>query len=119
MTSSLLQPSSTTSSSSSPLRLVCIEWTINKPLGLHLSRSPWDPYPWCDVQQKSIAYEAGIRSGDCLLEVNGDDILGKRIIEVANKIKENSGVSLLLWNAGTDHVSILINRDTHRHTRHH
>lgn len=39
-------------------------------LGLHLSRAPWDPYPWISsVQIGSSAAAAGIRVGDCVLEV--------------------------------------------------
>lgn len=52
--------------------------------------------------------------------MNGEDILGKKIIQVAEKIKMNSlnnenGVTLLLWNSGSEqvngfnHVSIYIN----------
>lgn len=39
-------------------------------LGLHLSRAPWDPYPWVSgVQSGSSAAAAGISVGDCVLEV--------------------------------------------------
>lgn len=44
--------------------------------------------------------------------MNGEDILGKKIIQVAEKIKMNSlnnenGVTLLLWNSGSEQVNIL------------
>lgn len=58
------------SSNKSTLRLCCIQWDSQTTLGLHLSRAPWDPYPWIsDVTPDSTAYAAGIRSGDCVLEV--------------------------------------------------
>lgn len=62
---------SSQSSVAVPLRLCCIQWNANAALGLHLTRAPWDPYPWIsDVFPGSTAYEAGIRSGDCVLEVS-------------------------------------------------
>uniref|UniRef100_A0A336M0R2 CSON007078 protein n=1 Tax=Culicoides sonorensis TaxID=179676 RepID=A0A336M0R2_CULSO len=79
-------------------------------LGLHLSRAVWDPYPWIsDVGVNTSAEKAGIRVGDLLLEVNGYDILGHSVAEVAQKIKETqkndefNEVTLLLWNSGVEH----------------
>ena len=38
--------------------------------------------------------------GDCVLEVNGEDILGLKITEVAQKVRSKSNaVCLLVWNA--------------------
>jgi len=72
--------------------------------GFHLSRTQWDPYPWVSaVEAGSPAEAAGLRSGDCVLEVNGEDVLGQRIGEVASRVRAKDGhVQLLLWNAGTD-----------------
>ncbi|XP_060537222.1 uncharacterized protein LOC132708712 [Cylas formicarius] len=72
--------------------------------GFHLTRGKWDPYPWVSrVDDGSVAHNAGLKAGDCLLEVNGDDIVGRRISEIADLVKSKSGqVSLLIWNAGVD-----------------
>jgi hypothetical protein len=38
--------------------------------GFHLSRSKWDPYPYISrVDSDSFASLAGLREGDCVLEV--------------------------------------------------
>lgn len=44
--------------------------------------------------------------------MNGEDIIGKKIVQVAEKIKMNSlnnenGVTLLLWNSGSEQVWLL------------
>lgn len=72
--------------------------------GFHLTRSKWDPYPWVSsVDRNTAAYLAGMKPGDCLLEVNGEDIVGQRISDVADIVKSNTKqVSLLLWNAGVN-----------------
>ncbi|XP_075222939.1 uncharacterized protein LOC142325279 [Lycorma delicatula] len=82
--------------------------TVTRPLegscGFHLSRTTWDPYPWVsEVESGSAAEIAGLQVGDCVLEVNGEDVLGQRIGEVALQVYSKSRqVKLLLWNAGTD-----------------
>lgn len=39
--------------------------------GFHLSRSKWDPYPYISrVDNNSFASVAGLKEGDCVLEVN-------------------------------------------------
>ncbi|CRK88694.1 CLUMA_CG002400, isoform A [Clunio marinus] len=72
--------------------------------GFHLSRSKWDPYPYISrVDKDSFASTSGLREGDCVLEVNGEDVLGMRIVDVANMVKsKNDIVSLLLWNTNID-----------------
>ncbi|RZC41202.1 uncharacterized protein BDFB_000895 [Asbolus verrucosus] len=72
--------------------------------GFQLTRGKWDPYPWVSsVDSGTAADSAGLRPGDCLLEVNGEDIIGRRITEVAEIVKSKPNqVSLLLWNAGVD-----------------
>ncbi|GJQ68062.1 hypothetical protein Trydic_g10682 [Trypoxylus dichotomus] len=71
--------------------------------GFDLTRSKWDPYPWISsVEFGSAAYNAGLKNGDCVLEVNGEDIIGQRISDIANLVKKDEHVTLLLWNVGTD-----------------
>ncbi|XP_053667712.1 uncharacterized protein LOC128718064 [Anopheles marshallii] len=77
-------------------------------LGLHLSRTPWDPYPWVSgVVEGSCADTAGVRIGDCVLEANGEDLLGLKVIDIAKRVRGRkishsnpAGVGLLLWNSG-------------------
>ncbi|XP_052867522.1 uncharacterized protein LOC128273567 [Anopheles cruzii] len=77
-------------------------------LGLHLSRTPWDPYPWVSgVVEGSCAALAGVRIGDCVLEANGEDLLGLKVIDIAKRVRSRrasrsspAGVGLLLWNSG-------------------
>ncbi|XP_030746330.1 uncharacterized protein LOC115875092 isoform X2 [Sitophilus oryzae] len=72
--------------------------------GFHLTRGKWDPYPWVSqVDDDSVSNLAGLKPGDCLLEVNDEDIVGKKICEIAELVKNKTGkVSLLVWNAGVD-----------------
>ncbi|KAG5897400.1 hypothetical protein JTB14_013492 [Gonioctena quinquepunctata] len=85
------------------MRLIEIEKN-NTQCGFQLSRGKWDPYPWVSsVDKESAASFAGLKSGDCVLEVNGEDVIGKRISEIAEIVKlKSEQVSLLLWNAGVD-----------------
>lgn len=72
-------------------------------LGFHLTRSKWDPYPWVSgVDLDTPAYYAGIKPGDCILEINGEDVVGQRISEIAEMVKSRDNVALLLWNAGVN-----------------
>lgn len=72
--------------------------------GFSLTRGKWDPYPWVScVDQKSISSAAGLKIGDCLLEVNGVDIIGRKICDIAKLVKSQpEKISLLVWNAGVD-----------------
>ena len=97
------------------LRLCYIKSDSDGNLGLHLSRTPWDPYPWISgVTQGSNAESAGVKTGDCVLEVNGEDLLGQRIMDVAKKVRKkesvNEGVTLLLWNSGYEKNVSKINK---------
>lgn len=84
------------------LKLCKINACSDGTLGLHLSRAPWDPYPWVSgVQEGSSAHTAGVRTGDTVLEVNGFDVLGKKISELATIIRTH-------WNSGGSHVQFLI-----------
>ncbi|XP_053669864.1 uncharacterized protein LOC128720230, partial [Anopheles nili] len=77
-------------------------------LGLHLSRTPWDPYPWVSgIVAGSCAELAGVRVGDCVLEANGEDLLGLKVVDIAERVRSRrasraapAGVGLLLWNSG-------------------
>ncbi|CAG9759591.1 unnamed protein product [Ceutorhynchus assimilis] len=72
--------------------------------GFQLTRGKWDPYPWVsNVDENSVSSSAGLKTGDCLLEVNGEDVIGQKIAEIAELVKSKPDkVSLLLWNAGVD-----------------
>lgn len=78
----------------------------NGSLGLHLSRAPWDPYPWVSsIQKDSNSYAAGLRVGDCLLEMNGNDVLGLKISDIAGLLKNH-------WlNESSNHVNVVIWRN--------
>lgn len=90
--------------SSPRVRLLEIERQSGNCCGFHLTRSKWDPYPWISsVDADSAAELAGMQPGDCLLEVNGEDVLGQRVGEIAEMVRaQPEQVSLLLWNAGVD-----------------
>lgn len=105
--------SSSSNSSNSGLKICYIKSDADGTLGIHLSRMPHDPYSWISgVVGGSNAEKSGINVGDCVLEVNGEDMLGLRISEVAEKIRgkwsisqNEKDVNLLLWNSGVDNVS--------------
>ncbi|OWR45844.1 hypothetical protein KGM_200509B, partial [Danaus plexippus plexippus] len=75
-------------------------------LGFKLTRTLWDPYPWIrDVTPESRAALAGLRTGDCLLQADGNDLLGLPISKVAGIIRgdgEGREVSLVVWSCGVD-----------------
>lgn len=79
--------------------------TIKAPkgaLGLNLSRAPWDPYPWVSgVQAESNAQRAGVCIGDTLLQLNGIDVLGMRISELATRLREH-------WLTGADQATMMM-----------
>ncbi|XP_043863965.1 uncharacterized protein LOC6575383 isoform X2 [Drosophila mojavensis] len=80
----------------------CIVKAPTGALGLNLSRAPWDPYPWVSgVQTDSNAQLGGICIGDTLLQLNGRDVLGLRISELAKRLREH-------WLTGADHVVMLM-----------
>lgn len=72
--------------------------------GFHLTRTKWDPYPWiAGVDDDSPAQQAGLKVGDCVLEVNGEDLLGLRVGEIASKVQNGyDTIAMLLWNSGSD-----------------
>ncbi|XP_016841674.1 uncharacterized protein LOC100121420 isoform X1 [Nasonia vitripennis] len=66
--------------------------------GFHLVRSKWDPYPWIgSVENASSADISGLRSGDCLLEIDGRDVLGLEMKDIAYLIGKNDRVNLSIW----------------------
>ncbi|XP_049884254.1 uncharacterized protein LOC126379511 [Pectinophora gossypiella] len=75
-------------------------------LGFRLTRTLWDPYPWVrEVVPNSRADSAGLKTGDCLLQADGRDLLGLPVGQVAGLIRGDGagrGVSLLVWNCGVD-----------------
>ncbi|EDW98079.2 uncharacterized protein LOC6537826 [Drosophila yakuba] len=84
------------------LQLCTIYACANGTLGLNLSRAPWDPYPWVSgVQAKSSAERGGVRMGDTLLELNGADVLGLRISELANRLQDH-------WQSGAEVVTLMM-----------
>lgn len=41
--------------------------------------------------------------GDCVLEVNGEDVLGLRVSDIAARVRARADtVTMLLWSSGTD-----------------
>lgn len=86
------------------VRLCKVDRNESGSCGFHLTRTKWDPYPWiAGVDEGSPAQGAGLKIGDCVLEVNGEDVLGLRVGEIANKVQTTAEfVSMLLWNAGGD-----------------
>lgn len=53
----------------SNVKLLSLEYGA-KGLGIRLSKSSWDPYPFVShVDDKSIAQECGLQAGDCILKV--------------------------------------------------
>ncbi|XP_044315014.1 uncharacterized protein LOC108052245 [Drosophila rhopaloa] len=84
------------------LQLCTIYACANGTLGLNLSRAPWDPYPWVSgVQAKSNAERGGVRMGDTLLELNGADVLGLRISELASRLQDH-------WQSGAEVVTLMM-----------
>ncbi|XP_055922953.1 uncharacterized protein LOC129953657 [Eupeodes corollae] len=98
------------------LKLCKIQTYPNGTLGLHLSRAPWDPYPWVSgVQDGSNAYQAGVRTGDTVLELNDCDVLGHKISELAAKIQSHwkkgcRNVTMLIWRNKTENT--VVNQDS-------
>ncbi|XP_062125340.1 uncharacterized protein LOC133838289 [Drosophila sulfurigaster albostrigata] len=69
--------------------------------GFRLTRSKWDPYPWVsEVAAGTPASLCGLKTGDCILKVNGVDIVGMRIADVAQIVKsQKDAVTFLCWNS--------------------
>ncbi|XP_078033020.1 uncharacterized protein LOC144467904 [Augochlora pura] len=71
-----------------------------KSCGFHLTKSKWDPYPWVScVETGSLADAGGLRAGDCLVSIEGKDLIGLKIKEVATFIHEHEkqNINLFIW----------------------
>uniref|UniRef100_A0AAG5CSM6 PDZ domain-containing protein n=1 Tax=Anopheles atroparvus TaxID=41427 RepID=A0AAG5CSM6_ANOAO len=86
------------------VRILHIPKQTDGSCGFHLTRSKWDPYPWVSgVDAESPAEVTGLKVGDCVLEVNNEDVLGMRIAEVAGMVRSKADiVTLLLWSTGME-----------------
>ncbi|XP_037819259.1 uncharacterized protein LOC119608801 [Lucilia sericata] len=84
----------------SSVRFIKIVKSPNGACGFHLTRTKWDPYPWVSaVDNFTPAAKSDLKAGDCVLEVNGCDVLGLRITEIAKLVKSSQHqVTLLLWS---------------------
>ncbi|CAH2064781.1 unnamed protein product, partial [Iphiclides podalirius] len=110
MDENIAEPSGETSSEerSAGVRLVVLNLPEDEGdgLGFRLTRTLWDPYPWVrEVTPGARADLAGLKTGDCLLQVDGRDLLGMPVGQVAGLIRGDGtggGVSLLVWNCGVD-----------------
>ncbi|XP_055381202.1 uncharacterized protein LOC129611837 isoform X2 [Condylostylus longicornis] len=100
------------------LKLCKINACPNGTLGIHLSRAPYDPYPWVSgVLENSSAYQSGIKIGDTVLECNGIDVLGWKISELAIKIRNHwdcggKTVNFLIWRSKNDVTTSTINQQS-------
>ncbi|KAG8291661.1 hypothetical protein J6590_055230 [Homalodisca vitripennis] len=60
-------------------------------------------YQHLTVSGKDLKSGAFPQVGDCVLEVNGEDVLGLRVSDIAARVRARElAVTLLLWNSGTD-----------------
>ncbi|XP_076651054.1 uncharacterized protein LOC143358067 [Halictus rubicundus] len=71
-----------------------------KACGFHLTKSKWDPYPWVScVDTGSLADAGGLRAGDCLVNIDGQDLIGLKIKDVATFIHQHQkqNINLFVW----------------------
>ncbi|XP_031847514.1 uncharacterized protein LOC116433502 isoform X2 [Nomia melanderi] len=76
-----------------------------KSCGFHLTKSKWDPYPWIScVETGSIADVGGLRAGDCLVSIDGKDLIGLRIKEIAARIHQHQeqNIDIFVWRYITE-----------------
>ncbi|XP_071866133.1 uncharacterized protein [Bombus fervidus] len=87
---------------------------IGKSCGFHLTRSKWDPYPWIShIETGSIADHAGLRAGDCLISIDGKDLIGLKVKQIAALIHNYEGcdLKLFIWryiNEGENETGIAV-----------
>ncbi|XP_043790452.1 uncharacterized protein LOC122713769 isoform X1 [Apis laboriosa] len=73
---------------------------LGKSCGFHLTKSKWDPYPWINhIEVDSLADIAGLRVGDCLINIDGKDLLGLKIKQIAELIHyyQECNLKLSIW----------------------
>lgn len=73
---------------------------LGKSCGFHLTKSKWDPYPWINhIEVDSLADIAGLRVGDCLISIDGKDLLGLKIKQIAELIHhyQECNLKLSIW----------------------
>ncbi|XP_043600622.1 uncharacterized protein LOC122575580 isoform X2 [Bombus pyrosoma] len=71
---------------------------IGKSCGFHLTKSKWDPYPWIShIETGSIADHAGLRTGDCLISIDGKDLIGLKVKQIAALVHHYEGCDLKLF----------------------
>ncbi|KAG5673007.1 hypothetical protein PVAND_003087 [Polypedilum vanderplanki] len=93
----------------SNLKLISVGNTAEG-LGIKLTKSSWDPYPFVSFVDENRIQQHDLQIGDCLLKVNGRDVLGWRIQEIAEQIHnktedDNNKVNLLLWRSKNSQVN--------------
>ncbi|KAK1122734.1 hypothetical protein K0M31_009176 [Melipona bicolor] len=73
--------------------------TLGKSYGFHLTKSKWDPYPWIShIETGSLADKAGLRAGDCLVSIDGKDLIGLKIKQIAALVHyEKYDLKLFVW----------------------
>ncbi|XP_017891489.1 uncharacterized protein LOC108631836 [Ceratina calcarata] len=66
--------------------------------GFHLTKSKWDPYPWVShVEVESLADTAGLKAGDCLISIDGKDVIGWKIKRIAALVESHQEVDLKMF----------------------
>lgn len=74
------------SGNDSNLKLISLECGSKKGLGIRLSKSSWDPYPFVsNVENESTATKAGLQVGDCILKVNFSHLENTHVGSTHNK----------------------------------
>ncbi|XP_076759704.1 uncharacterized protein LOC143428591 isoform X1 [Xylocopa sonorina] len=73
---------------------------LGKTCGFHLTKSKWDPYPWIShIETNSLADIAGLKVGDCLISVDGKDLIGLKIKQIAALVHHyrECDLKLFVW----------------------
>lgn len=71
---------------------------LGKSCGFHLTKSKWDPYPWVShVDAESLADTAGLKAGDCLINIAGRDVIGLKIKQIAAIVETHQEFDLTLF----------------------
>ncbi|KOC70961.1 putative E3 ubiquitin-protein ligase sinah [Habropoda laboriosa] len=73
---------------------------LGKSCGFNLTKSKWDPYPWISyVEIGSLADTAGLKAGDCLINIGEHDLIGLKIKKIAALIHhyQECNLKLFIW----------------------